>query len=65
MNKLEDLLLKIKNRRLVVMIVPTAICLTAGFLLVVKPSLSRIKLIQKEANSLSQKENSPTPTFQS
>lgn len=55
---IDDLLLKLKNRRLVVILVPLIGGLFAGGVLVVKPGLARIAVIKTELGGLSKKETS-------
>jgi len=55
---IDDLLLKLKNRRIVVILVPLIGGLFAGGVLVIKPGLSRIAVVKAELGGLSQKEAS-------
>ena len=53
---IDDLLLKIKNRKLVVMLAPVIVGVFLGGIIVVKPSLARLVAIRAESSLLSKKE---------
>lgn len=53
---IESLLLKIKNRRLVVMVAPILLGVLAGGVLVVRPSLGKLGTIKSELSGLKEKE---------
>ena len=53
---IEPLLLKVKNRRLVVIVVPIVAGLSLGGMLLVKPAFDRLVNIKKEIQGLKQKE---------
>ena len=55
---IEPLLLKLKNRRLVVLGVPAVVGLLLGSMLVVKPAFNRLVSIKSEIQGLKQKEQS-------
>ena len=52
---LDDLLLKVKNRRLVMIVVPIAAGLFLGGVTVIKPSLARLSSFRSQKNELSSK----------
>ena len=54
---LDDLLLKVKNRKLVVILGPILAGLMIGGTMVVKPSLKRLATLKTEKSGLSQKES--------
>jgi Tfp pilus assembly protein PilO len=54
---IEGYVLKIKNRKQVVMIAPVVAGLFLGMLLVVQPSMTRLAYLKAEKGGLSQKEN--------
>ena len=55
MARLDDLLLKIKDRRLVVIVVPIAAGAFLGWVAVVKPSLARLSTLRSQKSELSSK----------
>lgn len=54
---IDDFLLKLKNRKLVVLLAPVLVGLLLGGLLVVRPFLTRVVAIRTEKSALSQKES--------
>ncbi len=54
---IDDLLLKVKNRKLVMLLAPVLAGLLFGGMMVVKPSLSRISAIQTQRSDLAKKES--------
>jgi Tfp pilus assembly protein PilO len=55
---IENMLLKFKNRKLVVIVVPVLLGLFAGHTLVVRPGLRQLHMTQDELDTLSKKEGS-------
>ncbi len=56
MLSVESLLLKVKNRRLVVVLIPIVLGVIAGGVLVVKPSLGKLGFAKSELSGLKEKE---------
>ena len=52
---IEPILLKIKNRRLVVLVTPAVVGLLIGYLLILKPGTNRLKALQAEMAGLQEK----------
>ncbi len=54
---IDDLLLRVKNRKLVVLLLPVLVALFLGGMIVVKPSFVRIATLKTRKNDLSKKES--------
>ena len=54
---LDDLLLRVKNRKLVVMVFPIVAGVLLGGMMVVKPSIKRLSVLKAEKTGMPQKES--------